>query len=84
MTYLLIITLAPSPTPSQIPHTIFDIISLSVDAVLCHDQDTLRKHAVNFPLRENAAQEVEDSERKTMFILTQRPETNTEQPVPRN
>jgi len=40
MTYLLIITLAPSPIPSQIPHTLFDIISLDVDAVLCNDQDT--------------------------------------------
>jgi len=30
MTYLLIITLAPSPIPSQIPHTLFDIISLGV------------------------------------------------------
>jgi len=28
--------LAPSPIPSQIPHTLFDIISLSKDAVLCH------------------------------------------------
>jgi len=34
MTYLLIITLASSPIPNQIPHTIFDIISLGVDAVL--------------------------------------------------
>jgi len=25
MTYLLIITLAPSPIPSQIPHTLFNI-----------------------------------------------------------
>jgi len=33
MTYLLIITLAPSPIPSQIPHTLFDIISLGTDAV---------------------------------------------------
>jgi len=40
MTYLLIITLAPSLISSQILHTLFDIISLSVDAVLCHDQDT--------------------------------------------
>jgi len=40
MTYLLIITLAPSPIPSQIPQTLFEIISLGVDAVLCHDQDT--------------------------------------------
>jgi len=32
MTYLLIITLAPSPIPSQIPHDLFDIISLGVDA----------------------------------------------------
>jgi len=36
MTYLLIITLALSPIPSQIPHTLF-----GVDAVLCHD---LRTH----------------------------------------
>jgi len=36
MTYLLIITLAPSPIPSQIQHTLLDIISLGVDAVLCH------------------------------------------------
>jgi len=33
MTYLLIITLAPSPIPSQIPRTLFDIISLGTDAV---------------------------------------------------
>jgi len=33
MTYLLIITLAHSPIPSQIPHTLFDIITLGVDAV---------------------------------------------------
>jgi len=39
---LLIITLAPSPIPSQIPHTLFNIISLGVDAVLCHDQDTCK------------------------------------------
>jgi len=31
---MLIITLAPSPIPSQIPRTLFDIISLGVDAVL--------------------------------------------------
>jgi len=42
MTYLLIITLAPSPIPIQIPHILFDIISLGVDAVLCHDQDTCK------------------------------------------
>jgi len=42
MTYLLIITLATLPIPSQIPHTVFDIISLGVDAVLCHDQDTCK------------------------------------------
>jgi len=41
MTYLLFITLAPSPIPSKIPHTLFNIISLGVDTVLCHDQDTL-------------------------------------------
>jgi len=35
MTYLLIITLAPSPTPSQLPHTLFDIISLGADAPSC-------------------------------------------------
>jgi len=29
--------------PSQIQHTLFDIISLGVDAVLCHDQDTCRQ-----------------------------------------
>jgi len=40
MTYLFIITLESSPTPSQITHTLFDIISLDVDAVYCHDQDT--------------------------------------------
>jgi len=40
MTYMLIITLANAPIPSQIPHTLFDIISLGVDAVICHDQDT--------------------------------------------
>jgi len=33
MTYLLIITLVPSPIPSQIPHTQFNIISLGVDEV---------------------------------------------------
>jgi len=33
--YLLIIMLAPSPIPSQIPHSLFDIISLGVHAVLC-------------------------------------------------
>jgi len=42
MTYLLIITLAPSPIPSKIPHTLFDIISLGVDSVLCYDQDTCK------------------------------------------
>jgi len=36
MTYLLIITLALSPKPSQ---TLFDKILLGVDAVLRHDQD---------------------------------------------
>jgi len=41
MTHLLTITIAPSPIPSQISRTTFDITSLSVDAVLsCHDQDT--------------------------------------------
>jgi len=40
MSNLLIITLAPFPIPSQITHTLFDIISIGVDAVLCHDQDT--------------------------------------------
>jgi len=33
MTYLLNITIAPLPIPSQIPHTQFDEISLGVDAV---------------------------------------------------
>jgi len=42
MTYLLLITLAPSPIPSQIADTLFDIISLGVDAVLCHDEDTCK------------------------------------------
>jgi len=42
MTYLLIITLAPSPIPSQSQQIVFDIISLGVDAVLCHDQDTCK------------------------------------------
>jgi len=37
-TYLLSNTLAPSPIPSQIPLTLFDIISLGEYAVLCHDQ----------------------------------------------
>jgi len=32
-TYLLIITLAPSPIPSKIPHILFEIISLDVDTV---------------------------------------------------
>jgi len=40
MTYLHIIVLVPSLIPSQIPHTLFDIISLGVDAVLCYDQYT--------------------------------------------
>jgi len=40
MTYLLIITLAPLPILNQILHTLFDIISLGEDAVLCHDRDT--------------------------------------------
>jgi len=39
MTYLLFITLAPSPVQSQIPHILLDIISLGVDAVY---QDTYR------------------------------------------
>jgi len=39
MLFYLIITLAPSPIPRQ-PDSAFDIISLGVDAVLCHDQDT--------------------------------------------
>jgi len=34
MTYLLIIKLAPLPIPSHIPHTLFNTISLGVDAVL--------------------------------------------------
>jgi len=38
MTNLLIITLAFS----LIPMTLFDIISLGVDAVLCHDQTTCK------------------------------------------
>jgi len=38
--WLINVTLARSPIPSQIPHTLSDIISLGVDAVLCHDQDT--------------------------------------------
>jgi len=33
MTYLLIIMLANSPMPSQIPHTLFNIISLVVDGL---------------------------------------------------
>jgi len=37
MTYLLIMTLSPSPIPSQVLNTLFDIISLGVDAVSCHD-----------------------------------------------
>jgi len=28
-------------TLSQIPHTLLDIISLGVDAGVCHDQDTI-------------------------------------------
>jgi len=39
MTYLLIIMLVPSPIPSQIPHALFDIISLGADAVEHHAQD---------------------------------------------
>jgi len=54
MTYLLIITLAPSPIPSQIPHTLFDIISLSVDAVLCHDQDTCKTGHTRLSTKQNA------------------------------
>jgi len=42
MTYLLIITLVPSQIPSQILYTLFDLISLGVDAVLCRDQDTCK------------------------------------------
>jgi len=42
MTYLHIITLPPSPIPSQIPHTLIDKILLDVDAVLCHGQDTCK------------------------------------------
>jgi len=38
-----LLSLGPSDTiPSQIPHTLFDIISLGVDAILCHDQDTCK------------------------------------------
>jgi len=33
--------LVPLPIPSQISHTLFDIVSLSVDAILCHDQETI-------------------------------------------
>jgi len=44
MTYLLIITLAPSPIPSQIQSTLFGIISLGVDTVLCHDQEICKTH----------------------------------------
>jgi len=33
MTYLLIMTLAPLPIPSQISHTLFDQISFGVHAV---------------------------------------------------
>jgi len=42
MTFLLIITIAPSPIRSQIPHTLFNMTSLGVDAVLCHDQNTCK------------------------------------------
>jgi len=31
MTYLLIIMFVPSPMPGEIPHTVFDIISLGVE-----------------------------------------------------
>jgi len=48
MTYLLIIMLVPSPIPSQIPHTLFDIIPLGVDAVLSHDQDTYKTVHTSF------------------------------------
>jgi len=40
--------LAPSPILSKIPHILFDIISVGVDAVLCHEQDickTVQKQA---------------------------------------
>jgi len=37
--HLFIIMLTPSPIPSQIPHTLFDIISLGVNAVERHSQD---------------------------------------------
>jgi len=42
MTYLPIITSAHLPIPSQTRHTLFEIISLGVDAILCHDQDTCK------------------------------------------
>jgi hypothetical protein len=35
--------LAPSPIPSQIPHTLFGIISLGGDAVYSHAQDNVRQ-----------------------------------------
>jgi len=41
-TNYLLITLAPSLIPSQILHTLFEIIPLGVDAILCHDQDTCK------------------------------------------
>jgi len=41
-TDLLIITIAPSQILCQIPHTLFDITSLGVDAASCHDQDTCK------------------------------------------
>jgi len=49
MTYLLIITLAPSPIPSHILNTLYHIILLGEDEVLRHAQDTSKAvHKVPF------------------------------------
>jgi len=44
MTYLLIITLTPSPIPSQIPHSYFIKFNSVWMQFLCHDQDTASRN----------------------------------------
>jgi len=48
MTYLLIITLPSSPIPCQIPHTIFDIILLGVDAVYVMTSTHVRQFTLEY------------------------------------